>query len=40
MDIITPQPLYHVYNTIVGVQGNFRVSYPISAIWRVKCIVI
>ena len=33
----TPQPLY---NTIVGVQRNFRVSYPIRAISRVKCIVI
>ena len=29
----TPQPLY---NTIVGVQANFRVSYPIRVIWRVK----
>ena len=34
---ITPQPLY---NTIVGVQVNFRVSYPIRVITRVKCIVI
>ena len=33
----TPQPLY---NTIVGVQVNFRVSYPIRVITRVKCIVI
>ena len=32
---ITPQPLY---NTIVGVQANFRVSYPIRVISRVKCI--
>ena len=31
----TPQPLY---NTIVGVQANFRVSYPICVITRVKCI--
>ena len=31
----TPQPLY---NTIVGVQANFRVSYPIRVILRVKCI--
>ena len=28
------QPLY---NTIVGVQANFRVSYPIRVIMRVKC---
>ena len=34
---ITPQPLY---NTIVGVQANFRVSYPIRVITRVKCIDI
>ena len=34
--LIPPQPLY---NTIVGVQDNFRVSYPICAISRVKCIV-
>ena len=33
----TPQPLY---NTIVGVQVNFRVSYPICVITRVKCIDI
>ena len=33
----TPQPLY---NTIIGVQTNFRVSYPICIITRVKCIVI
>ena len=32
----TPQPLY---NTIVGVQANFHVSYPIRVITRVKCIV-
>ena len=32
----TPQPLY---NTIVGVQANFRVSYPIRVIMRVNCIV-
>ena len=38
-----PQPLY---NTIVGIQTNFRVSYPIPVsypirvIMRVKCIVI
>ena len=31
----TPQPLY---NTIVGVQDNFRVSYPICVVTRVKCI--
>ena len=31
----TPQPLY---NTIVGVQVYFRVSYPIRVIRRVKCI--
>ena len=31
-----PQPLY---NTIVGVQTNFRVSYPIHVITRVKCII-
>ena len=30
----TPRPLY---NTIVGVQANFRVSYPIRVITRVKC---
>ena len=29
--IITPQPLY---NTIGGVQANFRVSYPIRFISR------
>ena len=33
----TPQPLY---NTIVWVQANFRVSYPNRVIMRVKCIVI
>ena len=33
----TPQPLY---NTIVGVQYNFRVSYPISFITRVNYIDI
>ena len=33
--ISTPQPLY---NTIVGVQANFRVSDPIHVISRVKCI--
>ena len=32
----TPQPLY---NTIVGVHVNFRVSNPNRVIWRVKCIV-
>ena len=32
----TPQPLY---NTIVGVQANFPVSYPIRVITRIKCIV-
>ena len=32
---ITPQPLY---DTIVGVQDNFRVNYPIRVITRVKCI--
>ena len=31
----TPQPLY---KTIVGVQANFRVSYPIRVISKVKCI--
>ena len=31
----TPQPLY---NTIVGVQANFCVSYPNRVILRVKCI--
>ena len=30
----TPQPLF---NTIVGVQANFCVSYPIHVITRVKC---
>ena len=35
--ILTPQPLY---NTIVWVQANFCVSYPIHAILRVKCIGI
>ena len=35
--IDTPQPLY---NTIVWVQANFRVSYPNRVIMRVKCIVI
>ena len=29
----TPQPLY---NTVVGVQDNFRVSYPIRVITRVN----
>ena len=33
--VITPQPLY---NTIVGVQANFRISYPNRVITRVKCI--
>ena len=33
--ICTPQPLY---NTIVGVQTDFRVSYPNRVITRVKCI--
>ena len=33
----TPQPLY---NTIVWVQANFRVSYSNRVITRVKCIVI
>ena len=32
---ITPQPLY---NTIVGIQASFRVSYPNRVITRVKCI--
>ena len=32
----TPQPLY---NTMVWVKANFRVSYPICVITRVKCIV-
>ena len=35
--VYTPQPLY---NTIVGVQDNFRVSYPIHVITRVKYIDI
>ena len=35
LSVCTPQPLY---NTIVGVQANFRVSYPIRVISRVKCI--
>ena len=29
----TPQPHY---NTIVGIQANFRVSYPIRVITRVN----
>ena len=33
--VITPQPLY---NTIVGVQYNFHVSYPIRVIMTVKYI--
>ena len=33
----TSQPLY---NTIVGVQANFHVSYPFRVITRVKCIDI
>ena len=33
----TPQPLY---NTVVGVQDNFRVSYPIRVITRAKCLDI
>ena len=32
---ITPQPLY---NTIFGIQANFRVSYPNRVISRGKCI--
>ena len=36
VNVHTPQPLY---NTIVGVQANFRVSFPIRVITRVKCIV-
>ena len=32
IDIITPT----LYNTIIKTQGNFRVSYPILAISRVK----
>ena len=35
--LYTPQPLY---NTIVWIQANFRVSYPNLVIMRVKCIVI
>ena len=35
--IITLQPLY---NTIVGVHDNFRVSYPICVITRIKYIDI
>ena len=34
---VAPQPLY---NTIFGVQANFRVNYPNRVITRVKCIVI
>ena len=34
---VATQPLY---NTISGVQANFRVSYPNHVITRVKCIVI
>ena len=30
----TPQPLY---NTIVGVQANVRVSYPNRVLLRVTC---
>ena len=30
----TPQPLY---KTIVRVQTNFRVSYPIRVVTKVKC---
>ena len=37
ISIHTPQPLY---NTIVWVHANFRVSYPILAIPRVNCIDI
>ena len=39
MLVITSQPLY---NTIVGVQANFCVSYPNHAILKVpvNCIVI
>ena len=33
--LYTPPPLY---NTIVGVQASFRVSYPNRVITRVKCI--
>ena len=29
-----------LYNTIGGVQANFRVGYPDRAISRVKCIVL
>ena len=29
-----------VYNTIVGVQANFRVSYPNRVIKRIKCMKI
>ena len=35
ISLSTPQPLN---DTIVGVQANFRVSYPIRVISRVKCI--
>ena len=35
--VYTPQPLY---NTIVGVQDNIRVSNPIRVITRVKCVAI
>ena len=37
IDTITPQPLY---NTIVGVQASFQISYPYSAIARVTCILM
>ena len=31
---------HNLYNTIFWVQANFRVSYPIGVITRVKCIDI
>ena len=34
---VTPQPFY---NTIVGVETNLHLSYPILVIKRVKCIAI
>ena len=36
-EVNTPQPLY---NTIVGVQDNFHVSYPIHVMTRVQYIDI
>ena len=36
--MVEPHTPQHLYNTMVGVQANFRVSYPIRVISRVKCI--